>query len=795
LRLFDSSANPATKARDVLVLGFGLLILTVIVLTVLDFARLQQARERMDAIVGRHSTIIEAISSVLSAHVSRAEALHAVLGAATQEQRREADREYRSAGARFARAMDELRASRLGVEEESALNGAVEVAERTREVTDQIAAMALAGGAREAERLHRERAIALEQQLVDRINSLLSLYRTRTLEAVKRAEAEIRESVAITLALRLAALAIGLAVSWFVIRYIAEISEALHREKERAEVALYSIGDAVITIGEDESVDSLNPMAEKLTGWTAEDARGQPLREVYAIVDEDTRERVEYQFGGEGFSRKGGGAASGIRLVHREGREFPIEDTVSPICDVEGRVVGRIVVFHDVTHLRTMARQLTWQASHDPLTGLLNRREFERRLAEMLETARAEGKRHALLYLDLDKFKQVNDQCGHLAGDDLLRQLAAAMQARIRGSDTLGRLGGDEFGVLLEACPLDQAIRIANGLCEVVRDFRFLWKGATFSVGVSVGLVPLDAEVRGVEEVMEAADLSCYAAKGRGGNRIQIHHPADSDLANHHLDVTMVSRIDQAFEHGNFRLYRQPIVPVSGHGQPHYEVLVRMVDALGLLIPPTEFLPTAERYSLLPLVDRWVITTLVDYLAHHTRRAGHVRGEPTFYGVNISGASINDSTFAEFLRRLLSAQHVPSERLCFEITETTAIANLNKAAELMHELKTFGCRFALDDFGIGVSSFAYLKHLPVDYLKIDGTFIRDLARNPMDLAIVEAINRIGHVLGMRTVAECVEDEETLDRLRELKVDYAQGAAVGEHEIMEVRVRPRAAVVS
>ncbi|HEX6829214.1 MAG TPA: EAL domain-containing protein, partial [Burkholderiales bacterium] len=391
---------------------------------------------------------------------------------------------------------------------------------------------------------------------------------------------------------------------------------------------------------------------------------------------------------------------------------------------------------------------------------------------------------------DLDQFKLVNDECGHVAGDELLRQLAVAMHARIRGSDTLARLGGDEFGVLLDACPLDQAIRIANELCETVRDFRFQWRGKSYGVGSSVGLVPVGADTRTVEEAIEAADESCYAAKARGGNRIHIHQATPSGLVDHHRDVAAVSRLGEAFERGNFRLYRQAIAPVAGHGSLHYEVLVRMVDELGLLIPPTEFMATAERYSLLPILDRWVVTKVVDYLAHHTLRANHAGGEPPFHAVNISGASINDSTFSDFLRRLLSEQHVPSELLCFEITETVAIANLTKAAELMHELKTLGCRFALDDFGVGVSSFAYLKYLPVDYVKIDGTFVRDLATNPMDCAIVEAIARIGHVLGMRTVAECVEDTATLERLRQLKVDFAQGKAVGEPELMDVRVRPR-----
>jgi diguanylate cyclase (GGDEF)-like protein len=449
-----------------------------------------------------------------------------------------------------------------------------------------------------------------------------------------------------------------------------------------------------------------------------------------------------------------------------------------------------IVVFHDISQIRAMAQQLIWQASHDALTGLVNRREFERRLSELIETARNQGREHALMFMDLDNFKAVNDTCGHSAGDELLRQLTAVMLTRMRGSDTLARLGGDEFGALLESCPLDQALRIAHAVRETVREFRFVWENKTFSVGVSVGLVPIDAESSDLNQTLGFADACCYEAKNKGRDRVQVHRPQDTDLGAKHSELQLVSQINRAFETGQFRLYRQRIVPLGKNAsqQPYYEVLVRMLDRSGALVPPTGFMPAAERYNLLTSIERWVISSLVEFL-HRQWQAGVIPHQPGpdgtrgFYAVNLSGASINDKSFPEFVRNLLTRYELPHGLLCFEITETTAISNLNKAAELMHELKGMGYRFALDDFGTGMSSFAYLKYLPVDYLKIAGMFIKDMADDAMDCAIVEAINRISHILGMQTVAESVENAKTLERVTALKVDFAQGYYIAEPEAL------------
>jgi len=579
----------------------------------------------------------------------------------------------------------------------------------------------------------------------------------------------------------LMAILTGGVAAQYVLRRVVDTEDALRDAKELAEVTVRSIADGVITVRADGCIDVMNPVAELYTGWKTEEAHGLPLDAVYRVIDEATGEPLPHPGGDESGARCATGVAA--RLMRRDGTSSAIRDSSAAIHHGDGNLVGWVVVFHDVSQIEQMTQQLSWQASHDALTGLINRREFERRLGDMVGSARGDSRHHALLYLDLDNFKTVNDTCGHAAGDELLRQLATVMQSRMRGSDTLARLGGDEFGVLLASCPLEQAVRVANGMREAVREFRFIWEDKTFSVGVSAGLVGIDGQET-LDRVLAAADRICYEAKTKGRDRVQVYHPQQDGAGEPNTELNMVAQINAAFEHGNFRLYRQKIVALGAaeNEAPHYEVLVRMLDHDGHPVPPSGFMPAADRYNLLSSIERWVISSLVEFLHGQcesgaiTRESGYPSGVAgnAFYAVNLSGASINDASFTDFMRQLLNRYNLPRGLLCFEVTETTAITNLSKAATLMHELKSLGCRFALDDFGIGMSSFAYLKYLPVDYIKIDGVFVRGMATDPMDQAIVEAVNRIAHILGLKTVAEYVEDESSLSRLREIGVDYAQG---------------------
>jgi len=441
-----------------------------------------------------------------------------------------------------------------------------------------------------------------------------------------------------------------------------------------------------------------------------------------------------------------------------------------------------VLAFTDVSENRELTRRLTYQASHDTLTGLFNRREFEIRLRTVLGTVYKYNTPACLCYMDLDQFKLVNDTCGHIAGDELLRQLADKLRLRLRSSDVIARLGGDEFGVLLHGCGLQQASELASDFRNVVREHRFTWDGRTFEMGVSIGVVALSADTRGVTDALSAADVACYAAKEGGRDRVHVYEADDGELQRKRNDMQWVSRIREALKENRFRLYQQAIVPVSPGTAPptgeHYEVLLRMLDEDGNLLSPGQFMSAAEQFGLMIDLDQWVLRNALQWLA-----ANNLYGDRRL-AINLSGQSISSGGFLESVTETFDAINVDPTQICFEITETAAIANLDNATRFIASLKAMGCKFALDDFGSGMSSFAYLKNLPVNYLKIDGSYVRDLVRDPVDRAMVEAVNQIGHAMGMQTIAEFVEDSATLGALAVIGVDFAQGFGIGKPEPLE-----------
>ncbi len=550
--------------------------------------------------------------------------------------------------------------------------------------------------------------------------------------------------------------------------------EALHREQLRAQVTLAAIGDSVIRTDPEGRIDYMNRVAEQLTGYSLDEALDQPLTEIYRVVDEeDRRPRVDP-----------------IRLClsedrvvilpnaallrSRQGREYSVRDSAAPIRAADGQVLGAVLVTQDVTELRKLEREMTFLAQHDPLTGLINRREFERELADTLVDARLRHRRHALCYLDLDEFKVVNDTCGHVAGDELLRQLTAVLDGAVRESDVLARLGGDEFGILLRDCEDEAAVAVAQKLCATVRQFRFIWEARLFNVGVSIGIVPISGVSGSLDQVLSAADAACYVAKERGRGRVHLYQPDDDALARRYGEMQWVERIHQAFDEELFRLYCQDIQPIGAGARdgspPMAEVLLRMLGDHGEPIPAAAFIAAAERYHLIGAIDRWVVEHAISAIA--------LDKGTTLFTLNLSGHSLSDVSFLGFVENLLDRSGVDASRICFEVTETAAITNLKGARRLMGTLKQRGCRFVLDDFGTGLSSFAYLRSLEVDYLKIDGEFVRHMVGDAVERALVGSIDQIGHILGLSTIAESVEDQETLDALVELGVDYAQGYHIG-----------------
>jgi diguanylate cyclase (GGDEF)-like protein/PAS domain S-box-containing protein len=546
---------------------------------------------------------------------------------------------------------------------------------------------------------------------------------------------------------------------------------AVFQAKERAQVTLQSIGDAVITTDSEGRIDYMNPVAESLTGWENREAQGQLIGNVMTVVDETTREGSESPVARCLREGRVLGLAEHTVLVNRRGQEIAIQDSAAPIRDRAGNLIGAVMVFHDVSKERRLHRALHYQASHDALTGLINRREFENRLTVAVEAARQDAAaHHVLLYLDLDQFKLINDTCGHPAGDMLLKQITGVLQSRVRGGDTLARLGGDEFGILLQDCSLDQAMRIAENLRQAIRDYRFIWQEGVLAVGVSIGIVELTKEIPTVANVMSAADVACYSAKDSGRNRVQLYKP--DNMPERHREMHWISKLTRARDESRFELFYQPIVPIAPntHDREHFELMLRLRDESGTIVTPAEFIPAAERYNIMPSIDRWVVRQALDRVVHRIQSGV----KPFTIAVNLSGTSLNDERFLEFLIAELSGGELVAGAMCFEITETAAIENLGNVVYFMRELKNRGCHFALDDFGSGLSSFMYLKTLPVDYLKIDGQFVENVTRDPVDRSMVAAISQVGKAMGIQTIAERVESSEVLGELGRLGIGFAQG---------------------
>jgi diguanylate cyclase (GGDEF)-like protein/PAS domain S-box-containing protein len=587
-----------------------------------------------------------------------------------------------------------------------------------------------------------------------------------------------------TLALAALVLLAALGLAWLLRRLrrrSALLAADMRSQREHARVTLASISDAVVTTGPGGVVESMNPSAERLTGWTAEQARGRPLAEICPLIDENDgvpladplhellREQASSRREGDALAlRRRGGGGSGGELV-------AVEVAASRLRDAEGRAIGAALVLRDVSTLRRMAQRIRWAAAHDALTGLLNRREFETATDAALQNARSTGRRHAVCFIDLDQFKLVNDTSGHAAGDALLRALTGVLQQQLRKGDVLARLGGDEFGVLLEDCCLTRAQLAAEQMLRALRGYRFAWEGRVFSVGASIGLAAVDDLSVSTAEIFSAADAACYWAKDQGRNRVCVHQSSDDELVQRRQEMGWAARLTHALEQGRLTLYHQPyraLKPALAD-KPHVEILLRLLDEDGRLVPPGTFLPAAERFNLMPRIDRWVIEQV--FGRYHALAAQ--LGAGLVCAINLSGTTLNADGLLEHILEQAHQHRLPPGSVCFEITETAAVNNISRTRLLLRELRQQGFLFALDDFGVGASSFAYLKTLPVDVLKIDGSFVRNIAHDMVDRAMVETINRIGHLMGLHTVGEYAESDAVIAELQALGVDFAQGHAV------------------
>lgn len=554
-----------------------------------------------------------------------------------------------------------------------------------------------------------------------------------------------------------------------VTRDITELKNAeaqLFQEKERAQITLQSIGDGVITIDINGNILYLNPYAEQMLGCSSDAAFKKPLDSLLYFTDATTKIKLDSPVL-RCLNKEGVIISEHIHAVRKDGTHFAVKLTVSPMRDHEAVIRGVVMVMHDVSEMWKMAQQLSYQATHDSLTGLINRREFDQQLSHALQRCMKTSCQHTLCYMDLDQFKIVNDTCGHTAGDRLLKQLSQVLVSHVRENDIFARLGGDEFGLLLENCPLDKAEPIVEKIRKTVKEFRFAWEEKNFELGVSIGMVPVTSDSASVTELLSEADAACYVAKNLGRNRVHKYQYGDSELVKHKSEMQWVNRIQQALQDGRLISYCQFIKPLNSDDPSYAEILVRMMDEKGEIVLPGAFIPAAERFHLMSKIDRWVIRDVFYHLSGITQADMH-------YTINLSGQSVGDQKVLQHIIDSMEEYGINPKHICFEITETAAVANLDSARVFIDQLHELGCEFALDDFGSGLSSFAYLKNLNVDFLKIDGSFVRDIDQDPVDYAMVASINRIGHLMGIKTIAEFVEDKVILERLKEIGVDYVQG---------------------
>lgn len=550
---------------------------------------------------------------------------------------------------------------------------------------------------------------------------------------------------------------------------------SLHENRMMLEV-YDQINDGIIAVDREGRITYLNIVAEQLTGWTLGEAWGANIDDIYHVLDEERLEGVENPVA-QCFRTHENVINQDARVLLRKGGwEFFVTDSTIPLFDTQSDISGAVMIFTDISELRGVERRLEYEVNHDSLTGLINRNQFVRHLQDVLENIHAGEGQHALLHLDLDQFKLINDSYGHDAGDKLLRELSAMLVAQLSEGDCLARLGGDEFGIILKKYPLDRAKRKAKHLCSSIRDYCFYWQDKPFHIGASIGLVPLHDQDQELPQILRMANSACYVAKQQGRNRVHIYQHQDSTLTQRDGDIRWTKRIRHALRENRFQLYCQNIVPLAADGSlnTHNEILLRMIDEDGKVLRPAAFIAAAERYHLMPAIDRWVITAAMQLLGERC-----ARGESnSVYSINISGQSLDDEEFLGFVVDQFDRGKVSPETICFEITETTAASSLMVVQRFIAVLRGMGCLFALDDFGRGVSSFAYLKNLDVDYLKIDGMFVRDLAADKVGFAMVESINNISHIMGVQTIAEFVETNEVLEKLVEMGVDHVQGYHLG-----------------
>ncbi len=767
----DSQKPNPTPGKALLVFGFSLMLGIGVGTLVFGLQQRQKTLNDINNIVNKQSQKSQLLTLMKSAARERSLCLFNMVSLDDPFERDKWFLEFNRHGARFANARMELLSLVDASKEKEFIQQQGARSGKAIPIQQKIVDLVQSYKIKEAKNLLISQGIPLQNKVFDIIDQYQTYLRENINHRIDTINNNLENALIVLWILGLGSFFTGLALAIYVIRNTSRIAKLNFIEKKLAQVTLGSIGDAVITTNAYGHIQFMNSEAEKMTGWSNKEASDLPILDIMCIVDSKTTKPLTNPVTHAIATRESINSNEHSALIDRNKNRFEIEYKASAILDSDNKNFGGVVVFRDVTETRELAKQLSHQASHDELTGLVNRREFEIRLNQAIDIAKTEHKQYALLYLDLDQFKIINDMGGHNAGDELLKQISKLIHQMLRESDTLARLGGDEFGILLDGCPINKASEIADSIRAAVDRFHFYWDDKVFDIGVSIGLIMINEASNSLAEVMSSVDTACYTAKDLGRNRVQVYQQSNQELNKRKTEMYWSQRISKAIDEDDFQLYAQEILSVVSENRTrkNYEILLRLEDNENQIITPNIFLPAAERFSLTSAIDKWVIAKTL-----HTISAHNLDPNLFKFSINLSGQSLNTHDMLGYIINTLEETAVSANMIQFEITETMAISNLSIARKFISVLNGLGCEFALDDFGKGLSSFTYLKHIPVNALKIDGSFIRDIINDPVSITFVNSINEIAHAMDLETTAEYVENESIYNEIIRLNVDYIQG---------------------
>ena len=757
-----------SKSSILLITSFSAILLVTFTALIFISHQISEVQLQINEIVTNNNKKTRLLVEMQEADRESSLALYNMVNSINPFEYEEISTRYQNFVNKFDNARTTLLSMHLSILELELLLKQDELSQESIKLQNEILKLVNNGKSKKALSILVNQSIPTQNAVLIKISNIIDLQNTNNENIVTQLQERLDNSILIIIVISILITILTASTTVYVITKITKTEKQLFFEKELAQITLHSIGDGVITVDKDYNIQSINPVAEVLTSVKKENIVGKNILTIYEEENALQRTKINAIFSAENIQR----SLFDFTLTKKDGSKFEVEHTIAPIIDQRKRTLGAVIILRDVTEVRTMEKRLSHQASHDALTGLINRREFEVILNSLILKAKNEETSHSICFLDLDKFKIINDTSGHAAGDEFLKQVSNMIKSLLRQTDSLARLGGDEFAIVLDGCSIHQAKNICNQIIKKIKDTRFSWGKNSFETGASIGIVPLTKMTASASEIMSSVDAACYEAKDKGRNRIQVFEPNDAEFVKHQVETSWIQKIKSAINNNSFELYFQEILNIN----PKYEtpktieILLRL-NYEGDVIGPDSFIPTAERYNLMYMIDEWVISNTFDFIKEYNKK----NDEEIRVAINLSGQSLaEDSVLNLITNRLRKDKDINKELLCFEITETAAIANLSKAIEFIAYIKQMGCNFSLDDFGSGLSSFSYLKNMPVDNLKIDGIFIRDINTDPVNKIFVESIHKISQTMGIKTTAEYVENEEVLECIKSIGIDYAQG---------------------